>query len=167
VEGTRPVLVEIQCLLATNAGGSPRRATVGWDSSRLSMLLAVLESRCGLRLAGSDVYLNVAGGLRIAEPAADLAVAAAIVSAVADQPTDPGSVFFGEVGLSGEVRQVAHAEARLKEAQKLGFGSACLPRRVARGNRQPMAPEGLSLAEIGHLGDLVARFLSNKRSLPA
>ncbi len=167
VEGTRPVLVEIQCLLASNAGGSPRRATVGWDSSRLSMLLAVLESRCGLRLSGSDVYLNVAGGLRVGEPAADLAVAAAIVSAVADQPTDAGCVYFGEVGLSGEIRQVAHAEARLKEAQKLGFASACLPRRVARGNRQPAAPEGLALAEIGHIGDLVARFLASKNPASA
>ena len=111
-----------------------------------------------LRLAASDVYLNIAGGLRIAEPAADLAVAAALISAATDQPTDPGMVFFGEVGLSGEVRQVAQAESRLKEAQKLGFGAACLPRRVARGNRPLFAPEGLALLEIGHLGDLVGRF---------
>jgi DNA repair protein RadA/Sms len=158
MEGTRPVLVEIQCLLAPNPGGSPRRSVVGWDAGRLSMLLAVLETRCGLRLNASDVYLNIAGGLRIAEPAADLAVAAALVSAVTDQPTDPGMVFFGEVGLSGEVRQVAQAESRLKEAQKLGFGSACLPRRVARGNRPLFAPDGLALQEIGHLGDLVSRF---------
>ena len=158
MEGSRPVLVEVQCLLAPNPGGSPRRSVVGWDSGRLSMLLAVLETRCGLRLNASDVYLNIAGGLRIAEPAADLAVAAALVSAATDQPTDPGMVFFGEVGLSGEVRQVAQAEARLKEAQKLGFGAACLPRRVARGNRPLFAPEGLVLQEIGHLGDLVGRF---------
>ena len=158
LEGSRPVLVEIQCLLAPNPGGAPRRSVVGWDSGRLAMLLAVLETRCGLRLNSSDVYLNIAGGLRIAEPAADLAVAAALVSAAADQPTDPGMVFFGEVGLSGEVRQVAQAESRLKEAQKLGFGAACLPRRVARGNRPLFAPEGLSLQEIGHLGDLVGRF---------
>jgi DNA repair protein RadA/Sms len=158
MEGTRPVLVEIQCLLAPNPGGSPRRSVVGWDAGRLSMLLAVLETRCGLRLNASDVYLNIAGGLRIAEPAADLAVAAALVSAVTDQPTDPGMVFFGEVGLSGEVRQVAQAESRLKEAQKLGFGAACLPRRVARGNRPLFAPDGLALQEIGHLGDLVGRF---------
>jgi DNA repair protein RadA/Sms len=158
MEGTRPVLVEVQCLLAPNPGGSPRRSVVGWDGGRLSMLLAVLETRCGLRLNASDVYLNIAGGLRIAEPAADLAVAASLVSAAADRPTDPGMVFFGEVGLSGEVRQVAQAESRLKEAQKLGFGSACLPRRVARGNRPLFAPDGLVLQEIGHLGDLVSRF---------
>ncbi len=158
MEGTRPVLVEVQCLLSANAGGSPRRSVVGWDSGRLSMLLAVLETRCGLKLGATDVYLNVAGGLRVGEPAADLAVAAALASAATDQPTDPSCVFFGEVGLSGEVRQVAQAEARLKEAQKLGFARAALPRRVAGGNRRLSAPEGLALDEIGHLGDLVARF---------
>ncbi len=158
LEGTRPVLVEVQALLAANAGGSPRRSVIGWEAGRLAMLLAVLETRCGLRLNASDVYLNIAGGLRIAEPAADLAVAAALASAAADRPTDPGRVYFGEVGLSGEIRQVAQAEARLKEAQKLGFASACLPRRVARGNRPLAAPEGLALHEIGHLADLVAGF---------
>jgi DNA repair protein RadA/Sms len=158
LEGSRPVLVEIQCLLAPNPGGSPRRSVVGWDGGRLSMLLAVLETRCGLRLGATDVYLNVAGGLRIGEPAADLAVAAALASAATDQPTDPGSVYFGEVGLSGEVRQVAQAESRLKEARKLGFETAFLPRRVARGNRPLAAPDGIVLHEIGHLSDLVARF---------
>ncbi|MBN8909314.1 MAG: DNA repair protein RadA, partial [Rhodospirillales bacterium] len=158
IEGTRPVLLEVQALLSPNAGGSPRRSVIGWDSGRLSMLLAVLDNRCGLSLGASDVYLNVAGGLRVAEPAADLAVAAALVSAATDIPTDPGSVYFGEVGLSGEIRQVAHAEARMKEAAKLGFATACLPRRVARGNRQAAAPEGLTAAEFGHLSDLVARF---------
>jgi len=158
LEGTRPVLVEIQALLAPNPSGSPRRSVVGWDGGRLGMLLAVLETRCGLRLNASDVYLNIAGGLRIAEPAADLAVAAALLSAAADRPTDPGMVFFGEVGLSGEVRQVAQAEARLKEASKLGFASACLPRRVARGRGPLAAPDGLVLREVGHLADLVARF---------
>ena len=164
LEGTRPVLVEVQALLAANAGGSPRRSVIGWDGGRLAMLLAVLETRCGLRLNASDVYLNIAGGLRIAEPAADLAVAAALASAAADRPTDPGMVYFGEVGLSGEVRQVAQAEARLKEAQKLGFAAACLPRRVARGNRPLAAPEGLALHEIGHLADLVAGLRNGQSS---
>jgi DNA repair protein RadA/Sms len=104
------------------------------------------------------VYLNVAGGLRVGEPAADLAVAAALVSAAANRPTDPDEVFFGEVGLSGEVRQVTQAEARLKEAAKLGFGAACLPRRVARGNSRPAAIAGMRLVEIGHLSDLTGRF---------
>ena len=157
LEGTRPVLLEVQALLAPNAGGSPRRSVVGWDGGRLSMLLAVLETRCGMRLTGSDVFLNVAGGLRITEPAADLAVAAALVSAATNTPTNAGSVYFGEVGLSGEVRQVAQADARLKEAQKLGFERAVLPRRVARGGRAP-AGEGMRLDEIGHLADLVEQF---------
>jgi DNA repair protein RadA/Sms len=158
LEGTRPVLVEVQCLLAPNAGGTPRRSVIGWDSGRLGMLLAVLDTRCGLRLGASDVYLNVAGGLRIGEPAADLAVAAALVSAATETPAQADMVFFGEVGLSGEVRQVAQAESRLKEAEKLGFIAACMPRRVARGNRRLSAPEGLGLVEIGHLADLLARF---------
>ncbi len=158
VEGTRPVLVEIQCLLSPSAGGSPRRQVVGWDSGRLSMLLAVLESRCAMGLGMNDVYLNVAGGLRISEPAADLAVAAALVSAATDRPTDPGTVYFGEVGLSGEVRQVGQAESRLREARKLGFEGATLPRRVARGSAPLAAVPGLKLKEIGHLADLVAEF---------
>jgi DNA repair protein RadA/Sms len=158
LEGTRPVLVEVQALLSPNAGGSPRRSVIGWESGRLAMILAVLDSRAGLRLSAHDVYLNVAGGLRVNEPAADLAVAAALASAATETPTDPGSVYFGEVGLSGEIRQVAQAEARLKEAQKLGFAAACLPRRVARGDRKLLAPAGLRLNEIGHVSDLVAAF---------
>ena len=156
LEGTRPVLVEVQALLSPNAGGSPRRSVVGWDSGRLSMLLAVLDARAGLRLSGSDVYLNIAGGLRVNEPAADLAVAAALASAATETPTSAGMVYFGEVGLSGEVRQVAQAEARLKEAHKLGFEAACLPRRL--GGRKLAAPAGLRLDEIGHMTDLVAAF---------
>jgi DNA repair protein RadA/Sms len=158
IEGTRPVLVEVQCLLSPSSGGSPRRQVVGWDSGRLSMLLAVLEARCGMGLGMNDVFLNVAGGLRISEPAADLAVAAALVSAATDRPTDPGTVYFGEIGLSGEIRQVAQAEARLREAKKLGFEAATLPRRVARGSAPLAAVPGLKLKEAGHLADLVAEF---------
>ncbi|MBS0639673.1 MAG: DNA repair protein RadA [Proteobacteria bacterium] len=158
LEGTRPVLMEVQALLAPNPAGSPRRSVVGWESGRLSMLLAVLESRAGLRLNQTDVYLNIAGGLKVNEPAADLAVAAAIASAAFERPTNPGMVYFGEVGLSGEIRQVAQAEARLKEAAKLGFDAATLPRRLAHGNRRLLAPENLRLEEIGHIADLVARF---------
>jgi DNA repair protein RadA/Sms len=158
LEGTRPVLMEVQALLAPNPGGSPRRSVVGWESGRLSMLLAVLESRAGLRLNQTDVYLNIAGGLKVNEPAADLAVAAAIASAAFEKPTHPGMVYFGEIGLSGEIRQVAQAESRLKEAAKLGFDAATLPRRVAHGNRRLAPPDGIALAEIGHIADLVARF---------
>ena len=158
IEGTRPVLLEVQALLAPGGGGAPRRAVVGWDSGRLAMLLAVLEARAGLSLSGADVYLNIAGGLRITEPAADLAVAAAVVSAATSVPTAADTVYFGEVGLSGEVRQVAQAEARLKEAAKLGFAAACLPRRLARGSRPLAAPEGLALSGMGHVSDLVGLF---------
>jgi DNA repair protein RadA/Sms len=161
LEGTRPVLVEVQALLAPNPGGSPRRSVIGWDGGRLAMLLAVLEARAGVRLNATDVYLNIAGGLRVSEPAADLAVAAALVSAAFDRPTNAGMVYFGEVGLSGEIRQVAQAESRLKEAAKLGFLEATLPRRVARGNRPLVRPEGLELAEIGHISDLVAGLAPN------
>ena len=165
LEGTRPVLLEVQALLSPNSGGSPRRSVVGWDSGRLAMLLAVLDSRAGLRLGGSDVYLNVAGGLRVSEPAADLAVAAALTSAATETPTSPGVVYFGEVGLSGEVRQVAQGDARLKEAQKLGFEAACLPRRLARGGKKPAAPAGLRLDEVGHVTDLVAGFTGKKADM--
>lgn len=158
IEGTRPVLVEVQALLSPSSGGSPRRQVVGWDSGRLSMLLAVLESRCGMSLGQNDVYLNIAGGLRVQEPAADLAVAAALASAATDRPTDPDRVYFGEVGLSGEVRQVSQPDQRLREAQKLGFLQATLPKRAARAGRVPAAPEGLALTEVGHLADLVAGF---------
>ncbi len=132
IEGTRPVLVEIQALIVRLASGAtPRRAVVGWDSGRLAMLLAVLEARCGLNFSSCEVYLNVAGGYRLADPAADLAVAAALVSALADRPLPEGSVWFGEVSLAGEVRPVAHASLRLREAAKLGFGEACGPAEVA------------------------------------
>jgi DNA repair protein RadA/Sms len=161
VEGTRPVLVEVQALLSPNPSGTPRRSVIGWDGARLPMLLAVLETRGGMRLSATDVYLNIAGGLRVSEPAADLAVAAALVSAATETPTDAGMVYFGEIGLSGEVRQVAQAESRLKEAAKLGFEQATLPRRVARGGRPPAPPDGLELTEIGHISDLVTRFVQN------
>lgn len=127
VEGTRPLLCEIQALVAPSLLGTPRRAVVGWDPSRLAMVLAVLEARCGVRLGGADVYLNVAGGLRIAEPAADIAVAAALVSSLSGRPLDPEAVFFGEISLSGAVRGVGQPVARLREAARLGFTQAVLP----------------------------------------
>ena len=127
IEGTRPVLVELQALVAPTSLGTPRRAVVGWDPSRLSMVLAVLEAHCGVKLSGYDVYLNVAGGLRIQEPAADLAAAAALVSSLVNAPLPTDAVYFGEISLSGAVRPVAQTSARLKEAAKLGFGRAVLP----------------------------------------
>ncbi|MEQ1509582.1 MAG: DNA repair protein RadA [Sphingopyxis sp.] len=128
MEGTRPVLVEIQALtLRLSSGATPRRAVVGWDASRLAMILAVLEARCGLSLSSAEVYLNVAGGYRLTDPAADLAVAAAIVSAFAERPLPAEAVVFGEIALSGELRPVAHAALRMKEAAKLGFTHAIVP----------------------------------------
>ena len=128
IEGTRPVLVEIQALVAPTSLGTPRRAVVGWDSARLAMVLAVLEAHCGLRFGMHDVYLNVAGGYRITEPAADLAVAAALVSSLTGLALPADCVYFGEISLSGAIRPVAHAQQRLKEAEKLGFAQAVLPK---------------------------------------
>jgi len=151
MEGSRPVLVEIQALIAPTGFATPRRAVVGWDAARLAMLLAVLEARCGMSFATADVFLNVAGGFRVAEPAADLAVAAAVASAALARPLPAETVVFGEIGLSGEVRAVTRADARLKEAAKLGFAGAIVPSR-----RAPGAPAGLRLSEISHVGDLLA-----------
>lgn len=121
IEGTRPVLVEFQALVAPSPLSQPRRTVVGWDSGRLSMILAVLEARAGIAFSGLDVYLNVAGGIRVNEPAADLAVAAALLSARENTPLAENCVVFGELSLSGALRAVAQTENRLKEAQKLGF----------------------------------------------
>jgi DNA repair protein RadA/Sms len=149
LEGTRPVLVEIQALTVRLASGAtPRRAAVGWDSGRLAMILAVLEARCGLSFSTAEVYLNVAGGYRITDPAADLAVAAALVSALAERPVPSRSVAFGEVSLSGELRPVAHAGLRLKESAKLGFERAMVPAAVAEG-KGPMRLSGFrTLAQL-------------------
>jgi DNA repair protein RadA/Sms len=127
IEGSRPVLVEMQALVAPTSFGMPRRAVNGWDANRLSMLLAVLEAHCGLNLAGHDVYLNVASGLRIQEPAADLAAAAALLSSLASAPLPADAVYFGEISLSGTVRPVTQSSARLKEAERLGFSRAVIP----------------------------------------
>jgi len=152
IEGTRPVLVEIQALVVRLASGAtPRRAVVGWDSGRLAMILAVLEARCGLSFSTCEVYLNVAGGYRIADPAADLAVAAALISALSERPIPADLVAFGELALSGEVRPVAHAPLRLKEAAKLGFGRAFAP---AGGKG-----EGIALSGFTTLGALVDHLL--------
>ena len=153
IEGTRPLLVEIQALVGPPALGNPRRAVVGWDSGRLAMVVAVLEARCGLELSSRDVYLNVAGGLRISEPAADLPVAAALVSSLLERPVPDTTVLFGEIGLSGEVRSVSQDDARLKEAAKLGFGRAILP--PSRRGRRRAGPSGPSKVEVAVLQDLV------------
>ncbi len=159
IEGTRPLLVEIQALVAPTSLGTPRRAVVGWDQNRLSMVLAVLEAHCAVRLGGHDVYLNVAGGLRIQEPAADLAAAAALVSSLANAPLPPDAVYFGEVSLSGAVRPVAQTPARLKEAAKLGFARAVL----SQGGTEAAAEAGLALEAVTSLSTLVADIAARGR----
>ena len=156
IEGTRPMLVEIQTLIAPSALGTPRRAVVGWDTGRLSMVLAVLETRCGLAIGTNDVFLNVAGGLRVGEPAADLAVAAALISSISGVPVPANTVVFGEIGLSGEARAVSHTPARLKEAAKLGFTNAIIPKN--RGKKGNTGNAGIKIREIEHLADLLALF---------
>jgi DNA repair protein RadA/Sms len=146
IEGTRPVLTEIQALVAPSNLGTPRRTVVGLDSGRLSTILAVLEARCGIPFTGLDVFLNVAGGMRVNEPAADLAVAAALLSAREDVAIPPDMVLFGEISLSGALRPVGQTENRLKEAAKLGFSQATLPARSKSGQA-----EGMRLRETADL----------------
>src|SRR5665213_590651 len=172
MEGTRPVLVEIQALVAPSLLGTPRRAVVGWDATRLAMIVAVLDARCGLSVGANDIYLNVAGGLRIGEPAADLAVAAALVSALTESPVPADTVVFGEIGLSGRVRPVSHSDARLKEAAKLGFGEAWLPARhrttaARRGQRdKTRTAGGIATVPVAHLSELVERLAPADRRRP-
>ena len=152
MEGTRPLLVEIQALVAPTSLGTPRRAVVGWDTSRLAMVIAVLEAHCGVKLGGYDVYLNVAGGMRINEPAADLAAAAALVSSLANSPLPADAVYFGEISLSGAIRPVSHTPSRLKESAKLGFARAVVPEAV----RGETGEGGLKTSHVGSLTSLVA-----------
>ncbi len=150
LEGTRPVLVEIQALIVRlQSGATPRRAVVGWDSGRLAMLLAVLESRCGLNFSSAEVYLNIAGGYRLADPAADLAVAAALMSALADKPLPDKAVWFGEVSLAGEIRPVSHGDLRLREAVKLGFSRGYGP------SDKKLGSSKLNYHGLGQLSNLV------------
>ena len=178
LEGTRPVLVEVQALVAPSALGNPRRAVIGWDSNRLAMVLAVLEARCGVTLSDSDIFLNIAGGIRISEPAADLAVAAALISSQTGQAVQGNMVFFGEVGLSGEIRTVSQPDLRMKEAAKLGFDQAmvpCLPKRKKNQNKnqnkdkeknksKKPANSHLKTRYIAHLDDIVSMFATHRRA---
>jgi DNA repair protein RadA/Sms len=162
MEGTRPVLCEIQALVSPSPLGTPRRAVVGWDSSRLSMVLAVLETRCGVRIGANDIYLNVAGGLKVNEPAADLAVAAALISSLTNSPLPPDAVYFGEISLAGGVRPVVHSSLRLREAQKLGFRSA-LTGKLGAGD----FGNGLTVGEYSELADLIGQIAAKgRRSQP-
>lgn len=156
LEGTRPVLVEVQALVAPSSLAAPRRSVLGYDSNRLAMIVAVLETRCGIQLSGCDIFLNIAGGIRINEPAADLAVAAALISAMRDVVLPPEMVFFGEIGLAGEVRQISQPDLRLKEAAKLGFSAAVMP--VGKGGKQVKVPSGMraqAISRVQDIGDLL------------
>lgn len=148
IEGTRPVLVEVQALISPTPTPQPRRAVVGWDANRLAMVIAILQTRAGIKLYDKEVYLNIAGGIRIQEPAADVAVAAAIISSLLDKPLPEGSILFGELGLSGEVRPVQQMEARLKEAEKLGFTRAYVPPGT------PRISKAFSMQEIPYIKQL-------------
>ncbi|MGI9415872.1 MAG: DNA repair protein RadA [Hyphomicrobiales bacterium] len=159
MEGTRPLLVEIQALVAASSLGTPRRAVVGWDANRLAMVLAVLDAHCGLHLASYDIYLNVAGGMKVREPAADLAVAAALVSSLLNLSLPLDAVFVGEVSLSGALRPVGHTEARLKEAQKLGFTMAAVPPEAAK--RKSKGTRDLRIATLQSVDDLIAWIREN------
>ncbi len=152
MEGSRPVLVEIQALVAPTAAANPRRAVVGWDSGRLSMILAVLDARLGLSFATHDVYLNVAGGLKISEPAADLAVAAALISSLSGVPLERDTIVFGEIALSGEVRPVPQSDLRMKEAKKLGFEAAITPKANKKNKASSM--KRLEMGKVVDLPDL-------------
>lgn len=154
MEGTRPILVELQALVAPSLLSMPRRAVVGSDPNRLAMLLAVLEARCGVRLAGHDVYLNVAGGLKLGDPAADLAAAASLLSSFTGRPAPEDTVFFGEVSLTGAVRTVGHVDQRLKEAAKLGFTRAVVPTACAPDREF----QDIRLMAVSQLHELVAWF---------
>jgi len=178
MEGSRPLLIEVQALVAATSLGTPRRAVVGWDTSRLAMVIAVLEAHGGLKLGQNDIYLTVAGGLKVSEPAADLAAAAALVSSLTGITLPPGCVFFGEVGLSGAIRPVAHAIPRLKEAKKLGFARAVTPTDPAKPkesgkesgkskNAEPQksdAPQAMSVITCSHISALVAEICELKKA---
>jgi DNA repair protein RadA/Sms len=157
IEGSRPVLVEIQALVGNSGYGGAKRAVVGWDSNRLAMVLAVLEARCGMNFSAHDVYLNIAGGLKISEPAADLAVAMAVISSMTNKPLPADMVVFGEIGLSGEIRAVSQPNLRLKEAQKLGFTNAIIPNSFGRDKKQKLVSD-ISYHEIGNVQRLISKF---------
>jgi len=157
IEGSRPLLVEIQALVANSGYAGAKRAVVGWDTNRLAMILAVLEARCGMNFSTHDVYLNIAGGLKISEPAADLAVAMAVISSMTNKPLPADMVVFGEIGLSGEIRAVSQPNLRLKEAQKLGFTNAIIPISFSKDKKGKLISD-MSYHEIGNVQRLISRF---------
>jgi len=159
LEGSRPLLCEIQGLVASSTLASPRRTVVGWDAGRLSMILAVLETRCSVQMSNRDVYLNIAGGLKITEPAADLAVAACLLSSFTNTPLPEDTVIIGEIGLGGEVRPVKQTEVRLKEAAKLGFKQAIIPATSKLSDNK----HNISVLAVKHLSEIMRFFNIRQR----
>jgi DNA repair protein RadA/Sms len=160
MEGTRPLLIEVQALVSPSPFGNPRRTVVGWDANRLAMVLAVLEARAGVGIGNHDVYLNVAGGLKVKETAADLAVAAALLSSLTGTIVPHGTALFGEIALSGAIRPVSLAEARIKEAQKLGLKEA-----VTAARPKLSGPKGFRIKSLETIMDLVAWAAAQPKSL--
>lgn len=160
MEGTRPLLVEVQALASTTSFGLPRRTPNGVDFNRLLLLVAVLQKRCGVRLHDQDVFVNIVGGLKVSEPAADLAVAVAIASSMRDMPVAPDLALIGEVGLSGELRSVGQIQARLNEAAKLGFRRCLAPKGMRRGRDE--TPKGLDVVGARSLGEALELALAGK-----
>lgn len=153
MEGTRPVLVELQALISTTHFPSPRRMGTGVDHHRMNLIIAVLEKRMGMYLQTQDAYLNVAGGVKLDEPAVDLAIAVSIASSFRDIPTKPYDVIFGEVGLTGEVRAVSRAEQRVREAEKLGFKRVLMPEKSLKGWKHP---KGIQIIGVNTVADALA-----------
>jgi len=166
VEGTRPLLVEVQALVSRSALAMPRRTTLGLDSNRTAVLTAIVDKRAGLKLYEHDLFVSIAGGIRVQEPAADLAIIAAIGSSAADRALPPDLVLFGEVGLTGEVRAVRHAETRLREAEKLGFAQAIVPAATARQVRAPAGLRVEGVASVRELWDALFRAESAPGAAP-
>jgi DNA repair protein RadA/Sms len=158
MEGTRPVLVEIQALVSSTNFPSPRRMATGVDHNRLSLIIAVLEKRMGMFLQNQDAYLNVAGGIKLDEPAVDLAIAICIASSFKDQPTNPYDVVFGEIGLTGEVRGVSRIDQRVKEAEKLGFRRVIMPEKSLKGWTPP---PGMEIAGVNTVSEALAAALGS------
>ncbi|MDO8785702.1 MAG: DNA repair protein RadA [Syntrophales bacterium] len=151
MEGTRPILIEIQSLVSPSNLGVPRRTTIGVDHNRVSLLVAVIDRICGLHLGNQDIFINVAGGVKVDEPAVDLGIVSSLISSFLDRPVDSGTVVFGEVGLTGEVRGISQMESRVKEAARMGFKRCILPRALSG----DMPEKKIKLFRIGTLRELI------------
>lgn len=158
IEGTRPILLEVQALVTPSNYGYPQRVSNGFDQRRLSILLAVLEKRANVRVSAANVFVNIAGGIRITEPAADLAVCSAIASSLLDKIIGNQTIIIGEVGLGGEIRSVGHIEKRIQEAKKLGFKSALIP---SRNTKELKSSEGITINSYEYLDQVIKEILTN------